>query len=170
MDRELRSFFPLSLGFTHFVGVDFGVEKDKICLRDVEGFQVINTNFNQDGFLSMIEDNNFDCVISSQTFEHICHHPMRYLGEGWRVLRSGGTFLFDMPNPCTLEHARTLVRERSPMWGDISFAETPKINLKGEPLYVWDVHFREYCQPDFECMVQKLPRVRILEKGFKRLV
>lgn len=42
-------------------------------------------------------DESFDCVISLEVIEHVAD-PHRFVAEGLRVLRPGGTFVFTTPN------------------------------------------------------------------------
>ena len=46
------------------------------------------------------------------------------------------------------------------------FARTPKITGDGEPLAVWDIHFREYPMTVLGDLVGDLPGATVLSEGF----
>src|SRR5271170_1852670 len=90
------------LGFQRFVAVDyFPLPADRSFLADLAGVEFLKANFNQDNFLEALADESLDVVVSTEVFEHIYHHPLGYLRECWRVLRSGGLLLLSTPNPST---------------------------------------------------------------------
>jgi SAM-dependent methyltransferase len=153
-------YLAADIGFESFIGVDYFVKLEHTYLANLQDARVLKADFNAECFQLQIESESVDCVVSSQVFEHLCYYPLGYLEEAWRILRPGGILLFDMPNPCTIANAIRLLRGQSTLWGDISFATMPKSAV------VWDVHFREYSQPIFEEIVQQLPGVEIVEKGF----
>lgn len=155
------------LGFRHFVGVDFfELSPERSFLEELPDAQLLRVNFNADHFLSALEDQSVDCVVSTEVLEHLYHHPAGYLAECWRILRRGGLLVISTPNPCTIARAAKLLSGRSPVWGDAAFARTPKVTNDGEPLAVWDIHFREYTLPTVRELVGDLPEARVLEAGF----
>jgi 2-polyprenyl-3-methyl-5-hydroxy-6-metoxy-1,4-benzoquinol methylase len=157
----------LELGFRRFLGVDyFALPPERSFLQELPEAQLLEANFNADDFLGSIEDHSVDCVVSTEVLEHLFHHPSGYLAECWRILRPGGLLLLSTPNPCNLARALKLVAGRSPLWGDAAFARTPKTTADGQPLAVWDVHFREYALPTVRELVSDLPDVIVLEQGF----
>ncbi len=154
-------------GFERLIGVDyFQSAPAQSYMTGVDGFEFVRANFNEDEFLSKLGDGEADCVVSTEVLEHIYHHPMGYLQECWRVLRPGGLLLLSTPNPCTFINAWRLATGRAVSWGGVMFAKTPKINDSGEPLAVWDIHFREYAPSELATIVGELPGVRVMEKGF----
>jgi SAM-dependent methyltransferase len=155
------------LGFRRFIGVDFfPLSSERSFLAELDGVEQLRANFNEDGFLRQVADESVDCVCSTEVLEHIYHHPAGYLAECWRILRPGGLLLLSTPNPCTLTRAIMLLRGRSPAWGDAAFARTPKITMDGQPLAVWDIHFREYALPTVRELVDDLPGATVLEEGY----
>jgi SAM-dependent methyltransferase len=155
------------LGFRRFVGVDFfALPPERSFLEELPEAQLLRTNFNTDDFLSALADSSVDCVVSTEVLEHIYHHPVGYLAECWRILRPGGLLLLSTPNPCTVARAFKLLTGRSPSWGDVAFARTPKITADGQPLAVWDIHFREYTLPTVRELVAELPNAIVLEAGY----
>jgi SAM-dependent methyltransferase len=155
------------LGFRRFLGVDFfALPPERSFLEELPDAQLLHANFNTDGFLHAIEDRSVDCVVSTEVLEHLYHHPAGYLAECWRILRPGGLLLLSTPNPCNLTRALKLIAGRSPMWGDAAFARTPKITSDGEPLAVWDIHFREYPLATVRELVEELPDAHVLAEGF----
>lgn len=157
----------LELGFRRFLGVDFfALPAERSFLEELPDARLLEANFNSDEFLGAIDDGSVDCVVSTEVLEHLYHHPSGYLTECWRILRPGGLLLLSTPNPCNLTRALKLIAGRSPVWGDAAFARTPKITPDGEPLAVWDVHFREYALPTVRELVADLPDVTVLGEGF----
>lgn len=155
------------LGFKQFIGVDFfPLPPERSFLTGLPGATFIKANFNEDGFLSELRDGTIDCVVSTEVFEHLYHHPLGYLRECWRILRPGGLLVLSTPNPCTLANAWRLARGWSFIWGSIAFAQIPKITRETQPLAVWDIHFREYTQSELQTIVAGLPGVQTLAKGF----
>jgi SAM-dependent methyltransferase len=155
------------LGFSHFIGVDFfALPAERSFLEELPDARLLRANFNADDFLSELDDGSVDCVVSTEVLEHLYHHPVGYLTECWRILRPGGLLLLSTPNPCTIMRAARLLAGRSPLWGDVAFARTPKITADDEPLAVWDIHFREYTLPTVRELVGDLPGATILEAGF----
>jgi SAM-dependent methyltransferase len=155
------------LGFRRFIGVDyFPLPPERSFLEELSDARLLRANFNSDGFMAEVGDRSVDCVVSTEVLEHLYHHPAGYLAECWRILRPGGLLLLSTPNPCTLARALKLLSGRSPMWGDLSFARTPKVTPDGEPLAVWDIHFREYALPAVRELIAELPGARILADGF----
>lgn len=155
------------LGFSHFIGVDFfELPPERSFMEELPDARLLHANFNADDFLSALDDGSVDCVVSTEVLEHLYHHPTGYLGECWRILRPGGLLLLSTPNPCTITRAAKLIAGQSPVWGDLAFARTPKITTDGEPLAVWDIHFREYTLPTVRELVSELPDADILDAGF----
>jgi len=155
------------LGFHHFIGVDFfELPPERSFLQELPDARLLRANFNADGFLSELDDGSVDCVVSTEVLEHLYHHPAGYLAECWRILRPGGLLVLSTPNPCTILRAARLLAGRSPLWGDLAFARTPKITSEDEPLAVWDIHFREYTLPTVRELVGDLSDSRVLESGF----
>jgi 2-polyprenyl-3-methyl-5-hydroxy-6-metoxy-1,4-benzoquinol methylase len=155
------------LGFKRFVAVDFfALPEDRSFLSELAGVQFLKANFNEDFFLKRIADESLDVVVSTEVFEHIYHHPLGYLTECWRVLRSGGLLLLSTPNPSTFANALRLAFGKEISWGSLKFAETPKLGPQGMPLAVWDIHFREYTQAILSEIVGKLNGAEVLEQGF----
>jgi SAM-dependent methyltransferase len=156
------------LGFTQFIAVDyFPLPRDRSFLTGLEGVRFLRENFNRDGFLSELESASVDTVVSTEVLEHLYHHPAGYLAEVWRVLRAGGLLLLSTPNPGTLAKAIRSLRGIPVTWGDLEFARTPKVVPgTGEPLAVWDIHFREYQPRDVLTLLGDLPGARVLESGF----
>ncbi len=155
------------LGFHHFIGVDFfELSPDQSFLEELPDARLLRANFNADDFLGELADGSVDCVVSTEVIEHLYHHPAGYLAECWRILRPGGLLVLSTPNPCNATRAARLLAGRSPVWGDVAFARTPKITGDGEPLAVWDIHFREYTLPTVRELVNDLPGANILEAGF----
>src|SRR5579883_2175007 len=147
-----------SLGFERFVAVDyFPVEPERSFLTGMTGVEFLKSNFNGDRFLDALPDASVDCVVSTEVFEHLYHHPLGYLRECWRDLRPGGLLLLSTPNPCTLANAWRLATGRAISWGGVDFARTPKITGDNQPLAVWDIHFREYAPSELETIVAELP-------------
>ena len=131
------------LGFTRFLGIDdFPIPPERSFLSELNGVEFVKANFNEDHFLRDIPDDSVDCVVSTEVFEHLYHHPLGYLRECWRILRPGGLLLFSTPNPCTLANASRLARGRSMSWGGVEFARQPKILENRQPLAVWDIDFQ----------------------------
>jgi SAM-dependent methyltransferase len=158
----------LELGFRHFVGVDFfELPPQRSFLEELPSAQMLRANFNHDDFLAdAVPDASVDCVVSTEVLEHLYHHPAGYLAECWRILRPGGLMLLSTPNPCNISRAVRLIGGRSPVWGDLAFARTPKVTSDGEPLAVWDVHFREYTLPTVRELIGDFEGARVLDEGF----
>jgi 2-polyprenyl-3-methyl-5-hydroxy-6-metoxy-1,4-benzoquinol methylase len=155
------------LGFGRFVGVDyFPLPQERSFLTELPGAQLLRANFNTDDFLAEIEPESVDCVVSTEVLEHLYHHPAGYLAQCWRILRPGGLLLLSTPNPCNLTRALKLIAGRSPMWGDAAFARTPKLTADGEPLAVWDIHFREYPLATVHELAAELAGAEVLAEGF----
>jgi SAM-dependent methyltransferase len=155
------------LDFRHFIGVDFfELPPERSFLEELPDARLLRVNFNADDFLSELDDGSVDCVVSTEVLEHLYHHPAGYLAECWRILRPGGVLVLSTPNPCTIVRAARLLAGRSPLWGDVAFARTPKITADDEPLAVWDIHFREYTLPTVRELASDLPGATILEAGF----
>jgi SAM-dependent methyltransferase len=155
------------LGFTRFLAVDyFEIPPERSYLTGLAGVEHVRSNFNADHFLASQADASVDCVVSTEVFEHLYNHPLGYLLECWRVLRPGGLLLLTTPNPCTLANAWRMTNGRSYSWGGVAFARTPKITPDGLPLAVWDIHFREYAPSELAEVVNDLPGVQVLERGF----
>ncbi len=155
------------LGFEKFVAVDyFPLEPERSFLTEMSGVTFLQKNFNQSGFLSDLPDSSLDCVVSTEVFEHLYHHPVGYLQECWRVLRPGGLLLLSTPNPTHIMNAVRLLLGKSICWGAVAFAETPKLTAENKPLAVWDIHFWEYTPDELQTIVSKLEGANILRKGF----
>jgi len=155
------------LGFRRFVGVDyFPLPPERSFLEELPDAHLLRANFNTDDFLQSIDAQSVDCVVSTEVLEHLYHHPVGYLAECWRILRHGGLLLLSTPNPCNLTRALKLIGGRSPMWGDAAFARTPKITADGQPLAVWDIHFREYPLATVRDLATELPGAQVLAEGF----
>ncbi len=156
------------LGFSEFVAVDyFPLPAHRSFLTDLPGARMERRNFNTDDFLAGIEDGSLDAVVSTEVLEHLYNHPAGYLAEVWRILRPGGVLLLSTPNPGTLAKAFRSLRGKPVLWGDLKFARTPKIEAdSGEPLAVWDIHFREYQPCDVITLLEDLPGASVLESGF----
>jgi SAM-dependent methyltransferase len=155
------------LGFGHFIGVDFfELPHERSFLGELPDARLLRVNFNADDFLGELADGSVDCVVSTEVLEHLYHHPSGYLAECWRILRPGGLLVLSTPNPCTVLRAARLLAGRSPLWGDLAFARTPKITPDDEPLAVWDIHFREYTLPTVRELIGDLPGARIVSDGF----
>jgi len=152
-------------GFSHLIAADFHwPEEGRKLYATFPSKQLIAANFNKDHFLSEVPDGSVDYVLSSQTFEHILHHPVGYLEECWRILASGGVLVIDIPNPATLINAVRVLRAQSFAWGDKDFASRPKLT---NPDFVpWDIHFREYFPKDFRSLLLDLPSSELVETGF----
>jgi SAM-dependent methyltransferase len=154
------------LGFKRSIGIDFFPHPpERSYLTGLPGSEFLRANFNEDQFLRALPDGVADCVVSTEVFEHLYHHPLGYLQECWRVLRDGGLLLLTTPNPCTLANAWRLFRGRPIGWGAVAFARLPKVT-NGEPLAVWDIHFREYAPSELAEVVADLPGVEVVERGF----
>jgi SAM-dependent methyltransferase len=155
------------LGFRRFLALDyFSIPPERSFLTGLEGTEFVKANFNEDRFLAPLGDASVDCVVSTEVFEHIYHHPSGYLAECWRVLRPGGLLLLSTPNPCTLANSVRLTRGQAMSWGGVDFANTPKITPDNGPLAVWDIHFREYAPSELAEIVAELPGVSVVERGF----
>jgi SAM-dependent methyltransferase len=155
------------LGFRHFIGVDFfELSPERSFLQELPDARLLRTNFNADAFLSALEDRSVDCVVSTEVLEHIYHHPAGYLAECWRVIRPGGLLVLSTPNPATVARAVKLLMGRQTVWGDAAFARTPKISTDGQPLAVWDIHFREYTLKTVRELASDLEDAEIVESGF----
>ncbi len=156
------------LGFSSFIAVDyFPLPPERSFLTELPGVQTLRTNFNADDFLAEIPDGSVDAVVSTEVLEHLYNHPAGYLAEVWRVLRPGGVLLLSTPNPGTVTKAAKALRGKPVMWGDLTFARTPKIVAEsGEPLAVWDIHFREYQPATVKTLLEELPGAAIRESGF----
>jgi 2-polyprenyl-3-methyl-5-hydroxy-6-metoxy-1,4-benzoquinol methylase len=155
------------LGFKRFVAVDYFVlEDERSFLSELAGVEFVRSNFNEDNFLRVLADESQDVVVSTEVVEHICHHPLGYLRECWRVLRHGGLLLLSTPNPTTLVNAVRLALGKEISWGSMAFAETPKLGPDGLPVAMWDIHFREYTHEILSDIVGKLDGAEIVERGF----
>jgi len=155
------------LGFGELVAIDYFVlPPERSFLTDLPGVRFVRTNFNQTAFLAELGAESVDCVVSTEVFEHILHHPVGYLEECWRVLRPGGLLLFTTPNPCTLANAIRLATGKPIFWGDQAFARTPKATSEGLPIAVWDIHFREYAASDMKLILGDLPGAEVLDRGY----
>jgi SAM-dependent methyltransferase len=155
------------LGFSHFIGVDFfELPAERSFLEELPDARLLHANFNADDFLSALGDGSVDCVVSTEVLEHLYHHPIGYLAECWRILRPGGLLLLSTPNPCTITRAAKLLAGKPTVWGDAAFARTPKVTTDGEPLAVWDIHFREYTLPTVRELVSDLPGADVVDEGF----
>jgi SAM-dependent methyltransferase len=157
----------LELGFQRFLGVDFfALPPERSFLQELPDAHLLRANFNTENFLREIDDQSVDCVVSAEVLEHLYHHPAGYLAECWRILKPGGLLLLSTPNPCNLTRAVKLIAGRSPMWGDAAFARTPKITDDGQPLAVWDIHFREYPLATVRELLAELADAHVLDQGF----
>ncbi len=155
------------LGFRRLLAVDyFEVSPARSFVSGLSNARFIKANFNERGFLRELPDASVDCLVSTEVFEHLFHHPLGYLQECWRVLSSGGLLLFSTPNPCTLANALRLAAGRPIGWGGEAFARTPKLTSEGEAIAVWDIHFREYSADEMRSIFGDLPDLGILESGF----
>lgn len=155
------------LGFGRSIGIDyFPLPPDRSFLTGLPGAEFVKANFDEDGFLRAISEQSVDCVVSTEVFEHLYHHPLGYLLECWRVLRDGGLLLLTTPNPCTMANAWRLLRGRPISWGGVPFARLPKVTADHKPLAVWDIHFREYAPEELAAVVKELPGAQVLERGF----
>jgi 2-polyprenyl-3-methyl-5-hydroxy-6-metoxy-1,4-benzoquinol methylase len=155
------------LGFSRFIGVDyFPLAPEVSYMEELNDARLLRANFNAENFLHDLADDSVDCVSSTEVLEHVYHHPVGYLAECWRVLRRGGLLLLSTPNPCTIARAVRLLLGRSVMLGDLTFARTPKVTAEGEPLAVWDVHFREYRLETVRELVGDLPDAAIVDSGY----
>jgi SAM-dependent methyltransferase len=151
-------------GFSHFIAADFYWGNKGDLYETLSPVQFVTANFNTDSFLSEIPDESVDCVLSSQVFEHVLHHPVGYLDECWRIVAPGGVLVIDIPNPATLINAIRVLRGQSFAWGDIPFASVPKLN---DPEFApWDIHFREYFPGSFRKLLSDLPSSELVETGF----
>lgn len=154
-------------GFGRYLAVDSTqLPPERSHLTGLPGAEFVRANFNADRFLGALPDGSVDCVVSTEVFEHVYHHPLGYLEECRRVLRPGGLLLLTTPNPCTLANAWRLLRGRPVSWGGVAFATTPKITAGNEPLATWDIHFREYAASELADVIGHLAGVQILERGF----
>jgi 2-polyprenyl-3-methyl-5-hydroxy-6-metoxy-1,4-benzoquinol methylase len=157
----------LELGFTRFLGVDFfELPPERSFLQELPNAHMLRANFNSEDFLGAVHDASVDCVVSTEVLEHLYQHPAGYLAECWRILKPGGLLLLSTPNPCNLTRAAKLISGRSPVWGDVAFARTPKTTSDGEPLAVWDIHFREYTLPTVRELLGDLEGAQVLAQGF----
>ena len=156
------------LGFSRSIAVDyFPLPEDRSFLTGLSDVRFMRENFNEDRFLAGIDDGSVDAVVSTEVLEHLYHHPAGYLPEVWRILRPGGILLLSTPNPGTVAKAVRSLRGIPVTWGDLSFARTPKVMADtGEPLAVWDIHFREYQPRDVLTLLEELPGAKVLESGF----
>ncbi len=155
------------LGFQRFIGVDyFELSPERSFMTELQNARLLRANFNAEGFLSPLAEQSVDCVVSTEVLEHLYHHPAGYLAECWRILRPGGVLVLSTPNPCTLTRAAKLLAGRSPVWGDLAFARTPKLQPGGEPIAVWDIHFREYTLATVRELLGELPGATIVSEGF----
>jgi len=155
------------LGFKEFVAIDFfELPPERSFLTGLPGARFVHANFNQEAFLRALPSGSVDCLVSTEVFEHILNHPLGYLNECWRVLGNGGLLLFTTPNPCTLANAARLVLGKPFLWGDQAFAKTPKITDHGQPLAVWDIHYREYPASEMATILRELPGIEVLESGY----
>jgi len=156
------------LGFRRFIAVDyFPLPPERSFLAELPGVETLRRNFNAEDFLDGIEDGSVDAVVSTEVLEHLYNHPAGYLAEVWRVLRPGGVLLLTTPNPGTITKAMRALRGKPVVWGDLKFARTPKIVAdSGEPLAVWDIHFREYQPSTVRTLLEELPGADIKESGF----
>lgn len=67
------------------------------------------------GKWTMLQDNSFDCVISTQSLEHITEFD-NYISEIHRVLKKGGTFVATLPF-IEFEHGTPYDFRRFSVWG-----------------------------------------------------
>ncbi len=155
-----------NLGFTELIGVDLFTRKADSFLADIDRTRLIRGNLETPTALAEIPDNSCACVMSSQVLEHLFSHPFHHLEECFRVLRPGGLFLLDIPNPNTLANAARMVSGRFGIWGDLDFAMQPKVLPGGELTTTWSIHYREYPPSVLRLLVEKLPGSRILQAGF----
>jgi len=163
----LRLISDAGLIFKRFLAVDyFELPPERSFIAGLPGVEFLKRNFNEDGFLEDFPQRSVDCVVSTEVFEHLYHHPLGYLEQCLRVLRPGGLLLLSTPNPCTLANGLRLALGKPISWGGVAFARTPKIASKGQPIAVWDIHFREYAAAELREIINSLPATRILESGF----
>ena len=155
-----------SLEFKRFIGVDFfQLPADRSFLTELPGAEFLKANLNTDRFLQL-EDGGADCVVATEVFEHLYHHPVAFLQECMRVLRPGGLLLLTTPNPATLANAVRLLRNRSTSWGAVDFAKTSKITASGEPLAVWDIHYFEYNADELHQILRHVEKAEVVDSGF----
>jgi len=153
-------------GFDRLVGVDYFGSKEDSYLSEFQNATILQADFNKPEFLSDFEDESVDCVVSTETFEHLLNHPLGYLREGWRILRPEGLFLFSVPNPANIQNAIRLLLGNSYQWGIVEFAKALKLNEDGDIEPMWNIHFMEYAPTDMEEIFSELPGVHVAEKGF----
>jgi SAM-dependent methyltransferase len=149
------------LGFEHLTGVDKFTHKESSYISNVKESNFYEADFNRFPMVPFIDDNTFDVVISSQTFEHLLNHPMGYLNEAWRILRYGGLLVFDVPNPCTLMKAVQVLQGNTISWGTREFARTAKLE-NGHIQPAWDVHYMEYSPSDIKSLLDDLKGSKVM--------
>ena len=154
------------LGFRRLIAIDqTHWDPSRSFLTDLDGVELVQSNFNEDSFLRAVGDAEVDVVISTEVLEHVFNHPWGYLCECWRVLRDGGLLALTTPNPCTAANALRLVLGRPILWDDEWFATTPKVQDGKLAAYPF-VHYREYPPRVFEALVAALPGASIVRSGF----
>lgn len=153
-------------GFNRLIGVDYFASKEESYLSDIEHAEIINADFNEPGFLEDFDSDFADCVVSTETFEHLLNYPLGYLQEAWRILRPGGLLLFSVPNPANLQNAVRLLLGKSYQWGIVEFAKTPKLDEQGHIEPMWNIHFMEYAPSDMEEIFNELPNAQVVDKQF----
>ena len=127
---------------------------------------MIRGNLETANALSELPDASCACVMSSQVFEHLFSHPIEHLRDCFRVLRPGGLFMLDIPNPSTLANAARMVSGSFGIWGDYDFAMQPKILPGGELTTTWSIHYREYPPSVLRRLIGELPGSRIVAAGY----
>ena len=87
---------PLACHFRYVIGVDISEEMLKVANENCSCLPNIETRLNHGSDLPGVEDNSLDYCVSAGVFQHITHIEViiSYIREAIRVLKPGGTFLF----------------------------------------------------------------------------
>jgi ubiquinone/menaquinone biosynthesis C-methylase UbiE len=94
--RNVTNILSLA-NFKRVDGVDISPNNISYCMSEYAG-QNSNFYLNNGENLNTIPDNEYDFVMSTIVFQHICVHELRYKlkQEIYRVLKNGGLFSFQM--------------------------------------------------------------------------
>jgi len=94
--RNVTNMLSLA-NFKRVDGVDISPNNISYCMSEYAG-QNSNFYLNNGENLNTIPDNEYDFVMSTIVFQHICVHELRYKlkQEIYRILKNGGLFSFQM--------------------------------------------------------------------------